>query len=405
MIYAEKHPLAVNFQACTGCAACAAVCPVDAIAMRADVEGFLHPQINPDICNACNLCRQICPVNPQHAPVDPADRDPGRIVPPRVFAAWHLNEPVRRESSSGGVFSALADDILSRKGAVAGAVFDEKLAVRHVLVEHPDELRRLRGSKYVQSVLPAAFHRQLRCRLQAGQDLCFAGTPCQVAGLRAYLQRDYANLYCCDLVCHGVPSPLLFESYLRHNLETGNKLEGISFRNKARGWKNFQVDQHLQNGTVKLFSMFADPYMAAFLYNYSLRPCCYACRFANAVRSGDLTLGDFWGVANQYPEYDRDDRGTSLVLANTAKGAAWLDACRAALFLGPADLRTALAGNSTLDHPARRPPQRATFYQDLQKLPFAAMIRKYRLYPPSLFRRRLAGIRRRIAAAARRAVH
>ncbi len=403
MIDANQHPLADNFQDCTGCAACAAVCPADAIAMRADAEGFVHPRINPERCNGCDLCRSICPVNRPAAALEPAAMQGRRISPPRVLAAWHTDESIRRESSSGGVFSALADYVLARGGAAAGAAFDGKLAVRHVLVEHPAELPRLRGSKYVQSDLPPDFHRQLRRRLQAGQALCFAGTPCQVAGLQSYLQRDYANLYCCDLVCHGVPSPLLFEAYLGHRREKEGALKGVSFRSKAAGWKNFQVAVELPDGTVKRASMLADPFMAAFLYNYSLRPCCYACRFASPRRFGDLTLGDFWGVAMKYPEYDRDDRGTSLVLVNTERGTAWLDACRPSLFLGPADLRTALSGNSTLDHPADRPSPRATFYHDLQKLPFAAMIRKYRLHPPPMFPRLLAEIRRRIAAAVRRA--
>lgn len=387
---------------CTGCAGCAAVCPVDAIAMRPDAEGFIHPQINPDICNDCHLCRQICPVNRKSAPVDASGNVNKRINPLRVFAAWNLDDHIRRESSSGGVFNVLANHILARDGAVVGAAFDDKLVVRHEIIEKSADLHRLRGSKYVQSEIAPSLYRQVQNLLKQNHYVLFSGTPCQVASLRGFLREQYDHLFCCDLICHGVPSPLLFARYLQFNREQGNEIIKMCFRDKATGWKNFGIRHYLKSGGQKLLAMFDDPYMAAFHHDVVLRLSCYACNFKSVLRSSDLTIADFWGVAKKYPEYDRDDKGTSLVLVNTTKGQALLDACRSSLFLGLADLETAMAGNSMLIRSANCSTQRNAFYHDLNKMPFADIIRKYRLHPPSLLRRIVLGIKVRLVSTIKR---
>ena len=402
MIDKKQHPLAGKLQDCTGCAACAGACPENAITMQADEEGFLHSQIDLDKCNDCGLCRQICPVNRKKTLANVHDNAAVRIFPPQVFAAWHLDNDVRRKSSSGGVFSALADDVFSRGGVVVGAAFDENMVVRHLLIENPSELHLLRGSKYVQSDFSPKLYQQIEETLKKGRKVLFSGTPCQVAGLRGFLRREYDELFCCDIVCHGVPSPLLFSHYIRHNLESGNELNGLSFRDKTTGWKHFSIRQYFSDGTDKLKSILKDPYMVAFLYDYALRPSCYACAFTTTRRFGDLTIADFWGVANKYPEYDLGDKGTSLLLVNTKKGATWLDTCRSSLFLGPADLDTAIVGNPMLVRSSKRPVQRNAFYQDLGKMPFSGIIRKYHLHPPSLFRRLAGRIKRRIVAEIKR---
>lgn len=398
---AATHPLGEALNACTGCAACAAVCAMDCITMEPDDEGFLHPRINTADCTDCGLCRQACPVCRGKPSEGVKEREETQGKPLHVFAAWHLNEAVRRESSSGGVFTALAESIFARGGVVVGAAFDDRLVVRHTLIETPADLHRLRGSKYVQSEVSSSLYRQIRDLLQQGRPVFFSGTPCQVAGLRGFLRRPDENLFCCDLICHGVPSPLLFARYGRYNQAKGNPLANVSFRDKTTGWKYFSVRQHLQKGGSRLFSVFADPYMAAFLQDCALRPACYVCPFARMARFGDLTIGDFWGVAEKHPEYDRDDKGTSLVLVNTEKGMAWLDACRKCLFLGPADLDTALAGNPMLVRSSHRPPQRDRFYRDLNALSFRALIHRYHLHPSSWARRLLSDLKRRLIAACR----
>ena len=400
---AATHPLGEALNACTGCAACAAVCAMDCITMHPDAEGFLHPRINSAACTDCGLCRQVCPVYRGKPSEGVKEREETEGKPLRVFAAWHLDEAVRRESSSGGVFTALAENILARGGVVVGAAFDDRLVVRHILIETSADLHRLRGSKYVQSEISSALYRQARDLLKQDRPVLFSGTPCQVAGLRCFLRQPSEKLFCCDLICHGVPSPLLFARYVQHNQTRGNQLAKVSFRDKTTGWKHFSVRQHLQKGGSRLFSMYADPYMAAFLHDCALRPSCYDCKFASPTRSGDLTIADFWGVAKKYPEYDRDDKGTSLVLVNTPRGLAWLHACRKRLFLGPADFDTAVARNPMLVRSSHRPPQRDTFYRDLDALSFPALVRRYRLHPRSLLRRVLSCIKKRVAHACRKA--
>lgn len=391
-IRAASHPLGAEWPACTGCAACAAVCHADAITMLPDAEGFTQPQTERAICTGCGLCRRVCPVGG----TAPSSATAQASEPRQVLAAWHQDSALRSQSSSGGVFTALAQEILSRGGAVVGAAFDEEMAVCHRLVQDPAELSRLRGSKYVQSHFAPALHRQIRDLLELGRPLLFTGTPCQVAGLRGYLMRPYDTLYCCDLVCHGTPSPLFWRRYLLHSQGKEKGIAGYSFRDKRTGWKQSQVRLDLTDGRSRLSATLADPYMVAFLGNYSLRHCCYHCQFTKTSRYGDLTLADFWGVTGRYPEYDRDDRGTSLLLANSEKGLALLDACGASLFLGAADLETAVAGNPMLVRPSHRPAQRDTFYRDLSALSFPALVRKYRLAPPSRLRLFLGRLKRTI---------
>ncbi len=396
MINKARHPLGTNLESCTGCAACAAVCIQNAIEMRSDLEGFAHPQIKLGLCNNCNICRQICPVNQKLLPNTLSNNQSGIISPPLVYAAWNTNEQIRMDSSSGGVFTALAENVLKRGGAVVGAAFDANLVVRHILIDKSADIHRLRGSKYVQSEIDPNLYRDIHNMLKNGRYVLFSGTPCQVAGLRGYLRREYDTLWCCDMVCHGVPSPLLLEKYVQHYNEKGLKLLAVSFRNKISGWKKYSVCKYFDNGEIVADYVFDDAYMAAFLSDISLRLSCYKCQFANISRGGDITIADFWGVSKKYPEYDRDDKGTSLVLVNNVKGKKLLDECGQDLFVGAADLAVAAAGNPALVRPVAHPRRRDDFYRELVKMTFDDVARKYRLYTPSFLRRAIALVKHRL---------
>ena len=398
------HPLRENRDACTGCASCAAACPVDAINMQPDEKGFQHPNINDEICIKCELCRQVCPICSTNTNIEKQHSEKGKHQFPDVFASWHLDEDIRQKSSSGGVFTALAENILSTGGVVVGAAFDEKLIVRHAIVETPADLDKLRGSKYVQSELSPVLYRKIRDLLNQNRTVLFSGTPCQVAGLKSQLTKAYDNLFSCDIICFGVPSPRLFDRYVQENLSKGDQMINVSFRYKIKGWKQSCIRRDLQNGRSKSIAISADSYMLAFLRGYALRKSCYSCKFKNTKRYSDLTLGDFWGVAKKYPQYDLDDKGTSLVLVNTKKGQSLLESCKSRLFLGPADLDTAVAGNPMLVRPCRLPPERSTFYHDLERLSFQALIIKYRLHLPPLSHRILATLKRRIRNAVRKLI-
>ena len=386
----EKQKLC-NYSACTGCAACAAICQLACIVMQPDSEGFLRPNINHSQCTSCHRCSATCPIlqleyvgegskdTMLHVSVASAQSVANEKQLPIVYAAWHLDSSIRYESSSGGVFTALADNILADGGAVAGAAFDDLLVVRHIIIEKVADLQRLRGSKYVQSEIAPAFLLRMRDLLEQGRKVLFSGTPCEVTGLRSFLNHPYDNLFCCDFICHGVPSPMLFKKYIQKDEVSRKQLTGVTFRDKTNGWKKFQISRQMQNGKKIIYDSMVDPYMSAFLKDYALRPSCYECHFKSTERVGDLTIADFWGVKKTYPEYDPDDKGTSLILVNNKKGSSWLLACHAMLFLGKADIKTAIAGNPSLVRPVSRPAQRDTFYIDLKVFSFTKVIEKYHL--------------------------
>lgn len=393
-----KHstvPPCGTLEVCTGCSACAAICPVHCLSMRPNEEGFLYPVVDEKICTNCGICRQICPVNPERISANKTASKGHRSEPLAVFAAWHLNKQIRHESSSGGVFTALAENILHRGGIVAGAAFDDQFTVRHIIIDSVGDIARLRGSKYVQSEISTSLYCRIRDLLVQNRPVLFSGTPCQVAGLRSFLGQPYGNLYCCDLICMGVPSLKLFSKYIGWKCAKLDKhLVSCKFRDKTHGWKNPSIQlQYFDKIVIEQATQ--NPYYSAFCKGIALRPSCYACHFKGLRRFGDLTIADFWGVKHKYPEYDCEDKGTSLVLVNNEKGQAWLTACSSTLFLGPADLETAIAGNPMLVRSCLRPPQRDDFYSDLSKLSFRSLIRKYKLMRQSIFRRVLSGFKRR----------
>lgn len=378
--FTDMHPLGDKQGLCTGCAACAAACAEDSIVMVANSEGFYHPQIDFARCSHCGLCRQSCPVNQK---VSPREQSPDACegVFPRVFAAWHLDETICRESSSGGVFSALAHIFIAQKGVVVGAAFDERLVVRHILVDKDSELHRLRGSKYVQSEIGPDIYRSIREVLQTGRLVLFSGTPCQVAGLYAFLGKDYQNLCTGDIVCHGVPSPKVFYAYkIMMERRCGAKAKRVEFRRKDFGWKRFSVSISFDNGPEYLRVFKEDPFMLTFLRNISLRPSCHSCLFSCLPRVADITLGDFWGVGKHHPEWD-NDRGTSLVLVNTEVGSKAFDACRNLLVVHQAELKEAIRANPCICGSVLAGELRGEFFNDLDSLSFEEVKKKYLSLP------------------------
>lgn len=291
---------------CCGCTACVCVCPAQCIVMRRDREGFDYPVANPDLCLNCGLCEKICPV------LNPGEKGNAKAA----YAA--RNEDALLRSSSGGVFPVIAEKFVTGGGEVCGAQLDEECKVVHSFVDRKEDLQKIRGSKYVQSELYSIFD-DVRTELDNGQKVLFSGTPCQIAGLKAFLRKDYAGLYLVDIACHGVPSPGLWEKY-KAVMETrhGFKLKSVDFRDKSDGWRHYNIRYVFQSKEV-LVPRMDDPYMALFLQDMTLRPSCYECRFRNGNSGSDLTLADLWSVEGTCPQMN-DDRGVSAVLINTDKG-------------------------------------------------------------------------------------
>jgi coenzyme F420-reducing hydrogenase beta subunit len=340
---------------CCGCGACVVACPVQCIQLQPDDEGFCYPVINDGACTNCGRCLEVCGM-----------QQPAKLHPAReAFAAWHADPEIRAKGTSGSVFTAFAETVLSGNGLVAGAAFsNDYRTVAHVLANSTAELDRLRGSKYVQSETTHCFHDIVK-KLHDDHRVLFCGTPCQIASLRL-LTRNNERLLTCDLVCHGVPSPAIFKQYLCE-LEIHRKAKVIEyqFRDKSSGWNFPKVAITFDNGTTTRAISWADPYF----YGYSiLRPCCYACPFTRMERTGDLTLADCWRVAASHPQYD-DNKGTSLILVNTEPGRRLLDETRGAnrLVCGRYDLDLARSRNTPLRQPAHAPSTRAAFFRVFQE--------------------------------------
>lgn len=303
--------------ACCGCSACVQSCPKQCIVLKEDKEGFLYPVVNQTLCIACGKCEKVCPE------LHPFDA----VKPLMVYAAKHPDESVRAESSSGGIFTLLADAVIDDGGVVFGARFDTDWSVVHDFTETHEGLQAFRGSKYLQSKIGNTYQLAEKF-LKAGRKVLFSGTPCQIAGLKRYLHKDYENLLAVDFVCHGVPSPLVWKKYLEETIarEYKLKIDTISFRNKDLGWKKYSfaltlsgVTNDGEKNTVLLSTIFLEnEYMQAFLADFSLRRSCYACPAKGGKSGSDLTIGDFWGIEKITPEID-DDKGCSLVIVHTQK--------------------------------------------------------------------------------------
>ena len=342
----------VSENQCYGCAACFNACPVRAIEMKADKEGFVRPVVNEDVCVNCNKCEKVCPA--LHC-----DELKNNYAV-RFFAVQNSNANMVKKSSSGGIFALLAEHILAQKGVVYGAAFDDENVLRHVRVDDFAELEKLLGSKYVQSDIGSVFM-QVRADLHEHKQVLFMGTPCQVAGLKAFLGKNYDNLLLVDLLCHGVPSPEVWKLYLK-NLGIREKTH-IEFRNKDKGWKNYSLvidgkvhDLHSENS-----------YMLGFLNNLYLRKSCYQCQFCGVKRCSDFTLGDFWGVSS-YRQHLDDDKGTSVVMVNSPKAGLLLEKLKEKVsFCEQVPADAVILGNPSLSKPATAHVAREEFFSALQK--------------------------------------
>lgn len=299
---------------CTGCTACATACPKDCIMMSADQDGFQYPVFNAESCVDCSLCEKACPVV-----------NPLKIAEnlPKAYAAYSVDEAVRMQSSSGGIFTEIAKIVQSNGGVVYGAAYNDRFDVVHICVETEADLAKLRGAKYAQSDLRGVFPK-IKASLDQGQRVLFSGTPCQVGGLKAYLRKDYEHLLTVDFVCHGVPSPVAWRSYVEYRAKEdadGVLPCNINLRSKESGWSRYQYSNVFEYGTGKRHSTRSSQslFMKLFVGDYISRSSCSDCRFKGYSRVSDITLGDFWGIWDIDPEMD-DNKGTSVLLVHSSKG-------------------------------------------------------------------------------------
>ena len=336
----------VDKSKCCGCSACVQVCPKQCIQMQEDNEGFLYPLVDTQTCIQCSLCEKICPeLHPSE------EREPLS-----VYAAKNNNDEVRLSSSSGGIFTLIAERIIDEGGVVFGARFDEKWEVCHSMATTKEDLKPFRGSKYVQSRIGTTF-KQVKVCLNLGKWVLFSGTPCQVAGLKHYLRRDYENLITLDFVCHGVPSPKVWRSYLSE-VRNNHQVSNICFRDKVQSWKNYKISIDLERveSLRKSENYGTNLYMNAFLSNIVLRPSCYDCAVKCGKSGSDITLGDFWGIEHVLPDFD-DDKGCSLLLVHSSKILEYLDCPKVAV-----NMTDALVKNPSILYSVNVPMNRKYFF-------------------------------------------
>lgn len=361
-----------NTSACTGCMACANVCAHQAIKVKQDEEGFDRPVIDEDLCVDCGLCKQVCPVN----------NHPTTSEPLKVYSGWSSDENVRLSSSSGGAFSEIARPILEDGGVVFGCSLDEKLQAVHTYVETMEDLAtKLRGSKYVQSRIGDSYSKA-REFLKQGRLVLFSGTPCQIAGLRNYLRRDYDNLITVDLICHGVPSPMIFEDYKKYIAESQKMtITDVKFRCKKSSWIffNMTVTGHVEKKAAPsqyIGEYYNDPYIRGFLRDYFLRPSCHQCHFTSTKRCSDFTIADWWGYRKMTKaDCDYDKKGVSLILCNSQKSLKLNK--RLGIIWRERTIEEAMKTNKSLSEPFPMKEMRHAFWNDYKIMPFSTLVENY----------------------------
>ena len=324
---------------CTGCGACYNVCPVNAITMQGDTYGFYKPVIDKSKCTNCGLCEKICPL----------DNYKSKNNEPKAYALINKDETTRLKCASGGAFSAFAKLVLEQNGIVYGVIWNDDIVAIHSRAKNIEQLEKMYSSKYVQANTLDTF-KQAKKDLEDGTFVLYSGTPCQIAGLKSYLKKDYENLITIDLVCHGVPSQLVFEKYKREFMKKITNKENIiniNFRSKIKGWSPHLIITTTTTTTITNKKDSKDDYMKAFLNNLSINFSCLNCQFNTIPRIADMSLADFWGV-DEYDESLNDNKGTSIVLVNNKKGQDLLGKIETSCILQEVPLKVATKRNTNI---------------------------------------------------------
>lgn len=365
---------------CSGCTACLHVCPKQCISMKQDKEGFLYPVIDESSCIKCGLCEKICPFNTTTY----------KNNEPVVYAAYLKNISQRMKSTSGGVFYAIAKWIIEQNGIVYGAAFDDKFRLKHIGVDSINDLWKLRGSKYLQSDLGNVFS-EIKQFLVQGRWVYFVGVGCQVAGLHAFLRKEYENLITSDLVCHGTPSQLMFDWHLDY-LRKKEKGEIISYSFRdLESWGGGEIYKYIsqthKQGIRRLYGYNLSPYLYSFMNAFNFRYSCYNCKFAKLPRQGDITLADYWGVRYFFQDLETD-KGVSLVLLNTSKACDIWNLIEDALEYRISRIEDAALKNKNLIQPTPMPKIRPSIYEMIKQRGYKS-VADNEFRTPHYFRERL----------------
>ena len=348
----------LNRNDCCGCSSCAQKCPKNAITMQENEEGFLYPVIDKEKCVNCGLCSKACPqLN------DVKGLDDGY---PKAYAMRNKNNEELSKSSSGGIFSILANYVIEKDGIVFGAAYDENLNINHIKATSKEELNPIRSSKYVQSNINDTY-KEAEVALKDGQYVLYTGTPCQIAGLNTYLGKEYDKLITADLVCHGVPSQELFHKYIDYLSDKfKSRVIEYNFRSKEKkGW-GLVSKVTTEDGKVRFIEPDFDPYYSNFLECVTYRENCYQCHYTNYNRVSDITMADYWGINEIHPQFYKEE-GNSLVLINNDKAERLIEELKDTMDFMPTDLDKAASHNKNLIEPSKKSVKRELAYKGIKE--------------------------------------
>lgn len=356
----------INKSECTGCTACKSICPQKCIEMKQDEEGFLYPQVDKEKCINCGLCEKVCPV--KNKKKNKKDQ--------HAYVFQNKDDKIRKESTSGGAFTAIAEYVINRNGVVFGVQFDENFKVVHGKAENIEDLAKFRNSKYVQSEVGNAFT-EVKNYLENGRMVCFSGTSCQIEGLKNFLRKDYENLILVDVVCRAVPSPLVWEKYLELKKKENADIKNIRFRDKFYGYKYSNLSIFDKNDKVIYHrGVESDPYLRAFFSNICDRPACYECRFKKLERESDITIWDCFNVEKYDSKLD-DDKGTTRILTNSEKGQKVVEELSKEHKLIEIGVSEATDGFLAMFQPVKKNDRRKEFFEDVNQLSDKELFEKY----------------------------
>lgn len=357
---------------CSGCKCCEQICPKHCISMQEDSEGFWYPEVNENECIHCGLCVECCPLNK-------APELSRKLTEPEVFAATLKNKTILQNSSSGGLFSAFALEILKEGGVVFGCAFDENFKAVHIPILNADELYKLQGSKYVVSDLNNTYT-QVRTFLSEGKKVLYSGSACHIAGLQKFLKNENENLLTLEILCHGTPSQKLFRKHLEYLSETyRGKILSYAFRDKSSGWGlNYKTKTKTKTKTI-YSPADEDAYYASFLRGKTYRPSCYECHFAKQERIADITLGDFWGIELFHPEF-YNKMGVSAVILNTEKAKAYWEKISDQVDCVSSSMKEVRLRNHNLNAPTVKPKCRDTIYDGIDGIPYSEFQKRLKLH-------------------------
>jgi coenzyme F420-reducing hydrogenase beta subunit len=354
---------------CCGCAACMNICPNRAINMKPDADGFIYPKINESICTACALCKKACAF--QNVSVTDDE-------PLATYVAINKDQTTLLNSASGGIFGALAMLVFKNDGVIFGCAFNSKMVPEHVCIDNPADIKKLQGSKYVQSSINNTMA-EAKHFLKRGRVVLYTGTPCQIAGLKTYLGKDYNNLVTADLICHGVPSVVFFKGYIKYlEGKLNGKVINLNFRDKTNGWGYTGKVIYEKDGALfeKLIPTSGSYYSNYFLRGDILRESCYVCKYACGSRQGDFTMGDYWGVEKAHPDI-RTNKGVSVLLVNSVKGMELIDKLSEHLTLTQSSFEQARAQNMQLRQPTAKTERREAILKTWREGGYQAVADEY----------------------------